>query len=129
MCQQGCCSPLLETQSRGISSLWTPPAFSRSDYPHDENHRFLLWTLLLKNAAWQHNLSAYPMQKKLCSLVLRRAGNEKGDCKGNDLQYSFLRMHCCEYQRANHSATFPDALSASRMRWTVLPQPSIRQAL
>lgn len=27
VCQQGCCSPLLETQSRGISPLWTPHIF------------------------------------------------------------------------------------------------------
>ena len=27
VCQQGCFSPLLETQSRGIASLWTPAYF------------------------------------------------------------------------------------------------------
>ena len=29
VCQQGCCSPLLETQSQGIASLWTPAYFLR----------------------------------------------------------------------------------------------------
>ena len=30
----GCCSPLLETQSQGISPLWIPPSFSHKWYPH-----------------------------------------------------------------------------------------------
>ena len=32
VCQQGCFSPLLETQSQGISPLWTPPLFSAPVY-------------------------------------------------------------------------------------------------
>ena len=33
VCQQGCFSPLLETQSRGISPLWTPHIFSSKMVP------------------------------------------------------------------------------------------------
>ena len=33
VCQQGCYSPLLETQSQGISSLWTPHIFSSKMVP------------------------------------------------------------------------------------------------
>ena len=37
VCQQGCFSPLLETQSRGIASLWTPAYFHRKWYPNCKN--------------------------------------------------------------------------------------------
>ena len=37
VCQQGCFSPLLETQSRGIASLWTPAYFPRKWYPNCKN--------------------------------------------------------------------------------------------
>ena len=37
VCQQGCFSPLLETQSRGISPLWTPAYFPRKWYPNCKN--------------------------------------------------------------------------------------------
>ena len=37
VCQQGCFSPLLETQSQGISPLWIPPSFSHKWYPHWKN--------------------------------------------------------------------------------------------
>lgn len=33
VCQQGCFSPLLETQSQGISPLWTPHIFSSQMVP------------------------------------------------------------------------------------------------
>ena len=33
VCQQGCFSPLLETQSQGISPLWTPRIFSSKMVP------------------------------------------------------------------------------------------------
>ena len=42
VCQQGCFSPLLETQSQGIASLWTPAYFPRKWYPN------------CKNAVWHH---------------------------------------------------------------------------
>ena len=37
VCQQGCFSPLLETQSRGVASLWTPTYFPRKWYPNCKN--------------------------------------------------------------------------------------------
>ena len=37
VCQQGCFSPLLETQSQGIASLWTPAYFPRKWYPNCKN--------------------------------------------------------------------------------------------
>ena len=37
VCQQGCFSPLLETQSRGVASLWTPAYFPRKWYPNCKN--------------------------------------------------------------------------------------------
>lgn len=37
VCQQGCFSPLLETQRRGIASLWTPTYFPRKWYPNCKN--------------------------------------------------------------------------------------------
>ena len=37
VCQQGCFSPLLETQSQGISPLWTPAYFPRKWYPNCKN--------------------------------------------------------------------------------------------
>ena len=37
VCQQGCFSPLLETQSQGIASLWTPAYFHRKWYPNCKN--------------------------------------------------------------------------------------------
>ena len=37
VCQQGCFSPLLETQSQGIASLWTPAYFLRKWYPNCKN--------------------------------------------------------------------------------------------
>ena len=37
VCQQGCFSPLLEPQSRGIASLWTPAYFPRKWYPNCKN--------------------------------------------------------------------------------------------
>ena len=37
VCQQGCSSPLLETQSQGIASLWTPAYFPRKWYPNCKN--------------------------------------------------------------------------------------------
>ena len=37
VCQQGCFSPLLETQSQGISPLWIPRIFSEEWYPNCKN--------------------------------------------------------------------------------------------
>ena len=37
VCQQGCFSPLLETQSRGVASLWTPTYYPRKWYPNCKN--------------------------------------------------------------------------------------------
>ena len=37
VCQQGCFSPLLETQSQGIAFLWTPAYFPRKWYPNCKN--------------------------------------------------------------------------------------------
>ena len=37
VCQQGCFSPLLETQSRGVASLWIPAYFPRKWYPNCKN--------------------------------------------------------------------------------------------
>ena len=37
VCQQGFFSPLLETQSQGIASLWTPAYFHRKWYPNCKN--------------------------------------------------------------------------------------------
>ena len=37
VCQQGCFSPLLETQSQGIAFLWTPAYFHRKWYPTCKN--------------------------------------------------------------------------------------------
>ena len=37
VCQQGCFSPLLGTQSRGVASLWTPAYFPRKWYPNCKN--------------------------------------------------------------------------------------------
>lgn len=37
VCQQGCFSPLLETQSQGVASLWTPAYFPRKWYPNCKN--------------------------------------------------------------------------------------------
>ena len=37
VCQQGCFSPLLETQSQGTAPLWTPAYFPRKWYPNCKN--------------------------------------------------------------------------------------------
>ena len=37
VCQQGCCSPLLETQSQGDIPLWTPAIFFTQWYPNCKN--------------------------------------------------------------------------------------------
>ena len=37
VCQQGCFSPLLETQSQGATPLWTPAYFPRKWYPNCKN--------------------------------------------------------------------------------------------
>ena len=37
VCQQGCFSPLLETQSQGIASLWTLAIFCAWRYPNCKN--------------------------------------------------------------------------------------------
>ena len=56
VCQQGCFSPLLETQSQGIAFFWTPAYFPREWYPN------------CKNAVWHlSSETTKPLQLPSCA--------------------------------------------------------------